>query len=160
MTIPLWMRAIAATIILLAIVGIGWSIHRYIWQSGYDTAKLEQDAAEKAAVLTRVAENRTIFRQQERDSAKLTKAHDDELAQTRAARVAAPRLSIPAAVCSGSAGTADTKSAGVSDRGNTSTRMVSAGTQQDFNAIEDRIETVFAGCRVAQQFIVNNRMAP
>jgi hypothetical protein len=143
MIIPLWLRAAVAAAILAALVGLAWFIHHTIWKSGYDAHKQEVMEAEKEAIAKRLAENADLAMAQEAERVKLQKGFENEIKSMRTRIANADRLRIPSN-CGGPAGTTEGKTASGSDGGDTGTRMVSEATQRDFDALEERVEEVFA----------------
>jgi hypothetical protein len=151
----IYAKLVAAGLLLAALAGLFWKIDR----AGYNRHKQESDAAAKDAVIKRVAENHDEELANQIQRIAIQKEHDDEIKNLRTRIAAADRLRIASPGC-GPAGTSAPKGNGGGNGGDTGTRLVSVGTQQDFDALEFRVEQTFSGCRVAQEFIRKSGLAP
>jgi hypothetical protein len=143
----LYAKMIAGVVLLIALAGVVWKIDR----NGYNRAIAERAVADNAAIAQRIAENHDELLAQEAWRNAKDKEYQDEVSKLRTRIANSDRLRV--AGCNGSAGSSETKGSTSGNGGDTGARMVSEATQRDFDALELRIETVFAGCRIAQEFI-------
>lgn len=157
---PLEVRALLAAIILAGVGGLAWLAYDAIYDRGYAAAEATQAEAERSALIERAVENAKIVQRHEDTTNELKARHAKELADSRARSNAAPGLRVGAAICDGFARPTETESAGRGDGGSAATRLVPPAVDRDFRALEQDIERVFAGCRVAQDFLITHGMAP
>lgn len=141
-------KALTVAAAVVGLFGVGL-------KTGYEIRDARAVADENAAMITRMQERDRIEAEHEVDRQKLKKGHADEIATIR--RANAGGLRVNARLC---AGFAETQSAGRGDDRDSATRMVPESVERDFERLRIEIETVFAACRVAQQFITDNGMAP
>lgn len=156
-----WLAAVVIASVTLG--GTHWKAYtagERAVQADWNNANADRAEAEKGAVLARLAENRETFRRQELDNARITKAHNDEIAQIRADLSRAPRLRIGSALCGGPASLAQTTSASGSNGANTAGRLVSESVQRDIDALKLKVEEAFAAGRACQAFVTSNGMTP
>ena len=125
-------------------------------------AKAAQAAADKAAILERVKNNERIAAQQDADKQKLKDSHAKEIVQirARAASDSTYRLRIPASVCSGFASGAKAEGSAGSGSAIAETVVLPAEIERNLRELMVEADLVTAGCRVSQDFIKNNGMAP
>jgi hypothetical protein len=151
-----------AGLALAAAIGFstGWTTNGWRLNAEIQAIKAKHTATENKAItdhLTQIEQEQTAH---ELDRQKLKKGHADEIARSRALSAAAPGLRVGPEICRGFAGQAKTEGAGGSDGGDPATRLVPPGIDADFRALGLKIEAIFAGCRVAQQHLEKNGMAP
>lgn len=158
-----WLGAIKAAAVAALLLGVFWFGHK----TGAQGVQVKWDAetaaranAEKSAVLDRVAQNQQIFRQQEITNQNITKAHDDELNQVRAAIAGAPRVRPGAALCSGFAAAAEANSASGSNAADTGGGVLSPEMDGAVKSLIMEMEQAAAAGRSCQRFITQNGLAP
>jgi hypothetical protein len=153
-------KAIAIIAAALALFGSGHHFGAQGVQADWSKETAERKIAESAAILTGIKNNERIADQQETDRQKLKKGHADEIAQIRAAYATDRGLRINAKLCTGFAGTAEAKSTSGSDERTAAYWLLPEAYDRDIKSLGIEYETAIAGCRVAQEFISDNGMAP
>jgi hypothetical protein len=128
----------------------------------WDKAKAAQALEDKAAIFTRVKNNERIAAEQEATNKQLKDSHAKEIVQirARAASDSAYRLRIPASVCSGFASGAKAEGSAGSNSAVAGTVVLPDETEKNLRGLMVEADLVTAGCRVSQDFIKNNGMAP
>ncbi|TCS35813.1 hypothetical protein EDC30_109112 [Paucimonas lemoignei] len=154
-------------VIAAAVVAVLAAITHGIYTHGYNAAdakwlkrETERKDIELASIQEELQAQEILKGQYEHEKQLLKKGHADEIAKSRALSAAAPRLRISAEICGELAVEAEADRAGGSNGGDPRTRLVPERVDQDFRALELKIEHVFAGCRVAQGHLQQNGMAP
>jgi prophage endopeptidase len=162
--IPDKFLGIAAIIAVLAIVaaifGAGHHMGARGVQAEWDADILKRERAEMIAVAHRLTENKALEATQAENNRLITRTKDDEITKTRAAIVAAPRMRIGPALCSGPAASTEAKSTSGSDGADAGARLVRPDVDRDIRALELKIEEGFSTGRACQAFVVANGLAP
>lgn len=173
MSIPKWIQAVA---VIAAVGAVIWGVQEWeasVYDRGHkagadevqarwDAEKIKREESEKAAILTRIEENRLAKERDEAERQKLKKGYANEIAKIRAdhARDAATGLHVDASICSGFAGSGQAESAGGSNARAAATVLLPEPTERDLRALMKEADTIVAGCRVGQEFVRVNGMAP
>lgn len=129
-------------------------------QAEWDQDKDVRKIAEQAAVAGRLRDNEAIAAKAASDKLKQKKAYSDEISKLRADGANNPRLPINAADCVGPAGGRETSGAG---RGNADTSgggFLPPAVNSNLFALMQQADEIVAGCRVGQEFIKSQGMAP
>jgi hypothetical protein len=150
-----WIKAAIVIALLAGLATLIWRAGANSVQVDWNKANADRANAEKAAVLARVSENLEIFRRQELDNQKITKAHDDELTKIRADLSRSERMRIASALCGGPTGTAQAASAGGSDGADPAGRVLSAEMDGAVKSLILEMEQVAATGRACQSFARN-----
>lgn len=155
-------KIVAVIALVLSIFGYGYHTGSGHVQAKWDEAKVAQQAAEKQAVMTRLAENAKVAEQHQTEVQTLKKGHANEIAQVRAAaaRATAGGLRINAAVCNGFTPAAKADSASGSHEGTSGTGVLPEPYARNIIELMQHADEIVASCRVAQKFITDNGMAP
>jgi hypothetical protein len=153
-------KAIAVIAAALALFGAGHHFGAQGVQADWSKETADRKTAETAAILTRIKNNERIADQQEIDHQKLKKGHTNEIAQIRAAYATDRGLRLPATVCRGLAASTETESASRGNGAAAGTVALPDSIDRDLRALMLEVDTIVAGCRVAQAFIRDNGMAP
>lgn len=90
----------------------------------------------------------------------IKKEHANEINKIRAFIAGAPKLRVGSAICGEFAKTPEATSTSGSIEANTSTRVVRDDIDRDIKSLELNVEEAFATCRAAQEFIIENGLAP
>ncbi len=165
--VPGWCWAI----LLIAAVAIGGEAHgRHVGkiegiatvQAKWDKETAARTEAEKKALIDRINENAQIAAKQGAEKIKLKVSYENELSQVRAtaASAAAVGLRVNASVCNEFAVRTSTNRASGGDDATTGSVALPESTTSDLRALMLEADSVLASCRVAQQFIRSNGMAP
>lgn len=158
-----YIGAIKAIVLVAIAICLLWAGHHFGAQgvqADWNKDIADRAKAEKAAVLARVSENQGIFRRQELDSQKITKAHDDELNKVRADLSRSERLRIGSALCGGPARPAKTAGASSGNATDPAGRVLSAEMDGIFKSLILEMEQAAATGRACQSFARKNGMAP
>lgn len=156
---PLRWKIVAVAAFILAVYGIGHHQGENSVQAAWDASKAQIAAAEKAAILARLADNAKLAQQQAADNAAITKAHDEELTDVRARLAAAGRMRQPA-FCRPAAAPTEAASASVSDATSPASGLLPDAVADDIQALILQTEEVASTARTCQSFIKANGLAP
>ena len=127
----------------------------------WDVEKMSRAAAEKKAVVQRVAENLVQARQQAVKAAAIKKVYDDEINDVRARLAAAERMRKPAFCASGgSAAPAGASGAEGGAATDSPGGLLPDAVERDIQALILQTEEVAATGRACQAFVRGNGMAP
>lgn len=153
--------------ILAALAGGYWWIHHTGVVSGREEVQTKWDAdknrikiAEEKAIADRLRANELKQAQYEADKLKLKKGYANEIAQIRADSATAGRLRLPASVCDGFASGGDSKGTSGSSAAIAGTVLLPASISRNIQDLARQADEIVAGCRVAQEFIKSQGMAP
>lgn len=153
-------KALAVLCVALALLWIGHRFGAQGVQAKWDRETAQRKADENAAVMSRIRNNERIVEQQAIDKQRMKKGHADEIAQIRAAYAADRGLRLNADVCAGLAEGAKADGAGRGDGTTSGSIALPDEIERDLRALMLEADTVVASCRVAQEFIRSNGMAP
>lgn len=147
---------------LLALLAlcIGCEIHgRHAVQKKWDADKAEISAQSKLAVNMAAVRNEDIKIRQTEDNERIAKEHANEINLIRA-NSKPERLRIPSNVCSRVTATTKAESTARSDPEPPAAILLPQQINDDLQSLMTEADTLLAGCRAAQEFIVSNGMAP
>jgi len=163
----IYVKLIAAGALLAALAAGAWYFHHSGYETGaaavkadWDKAKAAQAIADNTAILAQVKNNERLAAHQDAINQQLKDDHAKEIAQIRT-RVAADstyRLRLPASVCSGFAKGAEAQSTSGSDTATAGTVALPDEVTRNLRDLMVEADTVTAGCRAAQKFIIENGM--
>lgn len=157
--IPWYWKAGAAIVLVAALFGAGAACHHDGYQQGHDDATAERAAQDGVRLVTRLQSNAGLSIKQGAFNVAITKAKNEELASV-AARIAAERVRVGPALCSGPAAAPDTQSAAGSDSTNPPGRLVRPDIDRDIVALKLAVETDLATGRACQAFLDKNGLEP
>lgn len=144
----------------LALAGAGALFFFAKWQQGIGEARVREEyaQAERAAIAQRLEENAELERLQARQYAALKKGHRDEIEHIKrtAADVAAGGLRLPPSTCAGAAAAAKAEGSTGSAAGAAAPIFLPQRITADLLALMEKADTIVAGCRVGQKFIIEN----
>ena len=126
--------------------------------AGYDRAVSDRAARDGVAILTRVQDNAVVSIKQDAINAVLTKAKNEELAPV-VRRIYVDRVRVGPGVCQPAAAAKAEDAAG-SDSGDSTTRLVSPGTEEDLRALIVKVEKHFATGRTCQEWGIKHGFVP
>lgn len=129
-------------------------------QADWDHAEAERLREEKQAVLDRIHDNLQAKAKQDADRQRLKKGHADEIAQIHATYNASRGLRINANICAGFTEGTEADGASGSDDRTTNTRLLPEPYAGNLEELMLKADKIVASCRVGQQFLVENGMAP
>lgn len=159
-----WIAAILLSVGLLG--GVYWKVHhggvvqgRAEIQAKWDADKNARKVAEEKAIADRLRANELKVAQFEMDKQKLKKGYTNEIATLRAARAKPVQLRVHTDNC-GSASGSKANRTGASDTTTAGTGVLSSADSEAILVLMDKADEIVAGCRVAQQFLVDNGLAP
>lgn len=158
-----YIGAIKALAVICIALGLLWTGHHFGAQgvqAKWDRETAQRKTDENSAILSRIRNNERIAEQQEADKKRMKKGHADEIAQVRAAYAADRGLRVDAAICAGFTEGARADGARGSDAGAAGTVALPEEVERDLRALMLEADTMLATCRVAQEFIRSNGMAP
>ena len=151
---------VAGTLFLVTSVALGAMAYRsHVWHAGYDQATSERAAADLRAMAARNAENAATAAKQDMINRTVTKAHDEELTPVRA-RIAANRVRVGPALCSGLAAPAKAEDASSSHEANPAGGLVRGDLERDIRALKEEVEASLAAGRACQAWGRANGFAP
>jgi len=154
--VPSWCYWIVALIALC----IGCEVHgRHAVQKEWDVDRTEISRQSKVAINMAAIRNEEIKIRQNDDNARIEKDHSNEIAIIHA-NTKPQRLRISANVCRDTAGTTKAESATGSYSEPSRTILLPQQINDDLQSLMIEADTMLAGCRAAQNFIVYNRMGP
>ncbi len=163
----IYAKIAAALALLAALAGIYWKIHhdgvvsgRAEIQAKWDASENARKVAEDKAIADRLKQNELRTAQVEADKQKLKKGYADELAKIRAAGIATGSLRIAASVCGGSSTIGKTESTSGSAADIAATIALPDAITANLFSLMQEADTVTAGCRVLQDFVKSQDMAP
>jgi len=148
-----WLLALLALCIACEVHG------RHAVQKEWDADRAEISRISQIARATATARNEEIKISQDNTNARITKDHANEIALVRS-NSKPERLRIASNVCSGVAAATKAESATGSDSGLAATILLPQQINDDLQSLMIEADTMLAGCRAAQEFIVSNGMAP
>jgi len=151
---------IGAVAVLLALLTIGHvaRVH-HADAAGYARAVKDRAASDALAVAARLKENGAKAVQQAAANVAITKAKNEEIAPV-ARRIAADRVRVGPAICSGPTSPTEPKSAASSDGTNPSGRLVRPDVERDIRALKLAVEEDLATGRACQAFLRENSLVP
>lgn len=127
----------------------------------WEQAKDAQVVAENKAIAARIAENAAAATKANAEKIAIKKGYENEIVTLRAARAAvAPSLYVPSSICEGFTATAEGRSTGRGSTDPAATRLLPPAPAANLYALVDQADEIVAGCRVAQEFIKSQGMAP
>lgn len=153
----LWAKCGAVALLVIGLYGIGHHQGAKGVQADWDVAKTKIVAAENAAVLQRTADNTALAAKQSETNTKIEVKDESELAPVRRA-IAADRVRIGPALCSGAAASAQAESPASGHAPDPAPRLVPPELESRIRELEVRVEEALATGRACQQFVRDNGM--
>lgn len=157
-------KGVAVSLILLGTFAAGYHSNKQAdkVRAEWATERAKNLAAEHDAVLLRLAENQAVAKKQEANKQKLKKGYTDEiqLVDDAAGAARSVGLRINASACAAFAGTAEARGADGSDGAAAGTGALPEPYSRNLVELMREADAIVASCRVAQQFILDNGMAP
>lgn len=159
--VPRWVWEVLICVLLLVAYGEHErAAGEQTVQTKWDAEKAATALAAQKAVAQRVADNTQLKSKQTTISNTIQGIYDDEVKNFTTSIAAGQRVRVGAGICPSLARQTDSNGAGGGNGADTTSGLVSAGTQQDIDALKLRVEKAFAAGRAAQTFILDNGMAP
>lgn len=160
--VPWWGRLLVLLAFAASLTGYGYVKGLHHAEAAEHVRDAARTTAENTAILKRVSDNKALAAKQEAEKQTLKKGYQDEIdaANATANRNKPAGLRISAAICNSAAGS--TKSQG-SSGGNVPTAgtvILPENIGVDLRALMLQADKVVASCRVAQEFIKSEGMAP
>ncbi len=163
----IYAKIAAALALLAALAGIYWKIHhdgvvsgRAEVQADWDADKNSRKVAEEKAIADRLRANELRVKQNEDEKAKLKESYANEISTLRAARAKPVSLRVHTDNCQRSADSSKTNSASTSVPDTAGTGLLSSSDSETILSLMDQADEIVAGCRVAQDFLKSQGMAP
>ncbi len=148
--------AVAVLVGLLTAGHLARVSHAY--SSGHAAAVSERQAADGVAILARVQDNTVVGFKHDAINAVLTKAKNEELDPV-VRRIYVDRVRVGSGICQPAAAAKAEDAAG-GDSGDSATRLVSPGTEEDLRALVVKVEKHFATGRTCQEWGVEHGFVP
>ncbi len=128
-----------------------------LWDADKDARKI----SDNKAIADRLRANELRATQYANEKSQMKKGYENEIAKIRAVAGSAPRLYLPAEICNQRpAGSGETDSASGGSSAPAGTVALPAALASSLFALMQEADEIVAGCRVAQDFIKSQGMAP
>lgn len=116
--------------------------------------------AEKQAIFQRLKNNEHVEEQRELEKKELKKGYQNEITNLRSTIANTPRLRINSNSCAGFTGSVKAEGTGRDDAGVTTTWELPEAVDRDIKSLAEKYEVAIAGCRLGQQWVIKEGMAP
>ena len=122
--------------------------------------KAEREEKENDALIARQKENAEIEKKQAETNALIKKGHANEIAKIHTSYATTNRLRLPSTVCDQFAASGKAIGTSGSDAATAATIALPEPIERDLRGLAMEADTMLAGCRSAQKFIIDNGFAP
>lgn len=153
---PSWVYMVGGVVLLCLM----FEVHgRAVVRTEWTLAEAKRDERERMSLLSAYEHNEQVKAKQGEVNDLLKKGYDSEIIDIRT-MYNAERLRVGPKFCGDSAVPTIANSPGGSDGAVATTRVLPEDIERDIKALGQTLETAMTACRVAQQFLIQNHLAP
>jgi len=148
--IPILWKIGASVSLAVALIAAGSAYKRSVYKDGYAAAVDDRAKSDQAAIAQRIKDNTKTIAVHTAINKKIEETKNEQLAPVRE-RIVTRRVYVGTGIC-GPAASAKSDDAAGGDSGDPARRLVSQRTEEDFRALELKVEEGFATGRACQAF--------